>query len=142
VDFNGKNSLNLGTDSEDFTKGTATNAYATTKASLSFGLGSVVLCTEAQLEAIGPGNGTGSGIDSTTESGNIPPAGTTAAIGTEALRYCDGGTGPGNDSGLTPSEAFGELATVEADPSAQAGGSDGTSLGAIWQAGGTGAATL
>jgi len=137
-----KDALNLSTDQETFVDGVVPTGdpYATAKASMAFGVGSMVVCTDAQLQAIGSGNGSGSGIDhsSIPASTNTGSATTAGSVGNRALQYCDGGT----SSALTPAEAFDELAVVEADPNAQAAGSDGTGLGAIWQVGGSGTAIL
>ncbi len=74
VTFNSvKDILNLATDTESFVGGSVTGPYSTPKASMSFGLGSVIVCTEGQLQAIGTGNGShlpGSGVD----NGSIPAA--------------------------------------------------------------------
>jgi len=130
-----KDALNLNTDAETFVGGVVPSAdvYGTPKASMTFGVGSMVVCTEAQLQAIGTGSG-GSGID----HGSISAAANAGAVGADVRANCDGGT----NSSLTPAEAFDELAVVEADPNAQVAGSDGTSLAAIWQVGGTGSAIL
>ena len=134
-----KDAINLGTDAETFVDGVvpSTDPYATAKASMTFGVGSMVVCTDAQLQAIGTGSG-GSGIDhsSIPAATNTGTATTAGSVGNRALQYCDGGT----SSALTAGEAFDELAVVEADPNAGAAGSDGTGLGAIWQVGGTGSA--
>jgi len=137
-----KDALNLSTDAETFVDGTvpATDPYTTSKASMSFGVGTMVVCTDAQLQAIGTGNGVGSGIDhsaipAATSTGLATTAG---SVGAQALKYCDGGT----SSAISPSAAFDELAVVEADPNAQAAGSDGTGVAAIWQVGGSGTAIL
>jgi hypothetical protein len=127
-----KDNLNLATDTESFVSGVVTGPYATPKASMAFGLGSVVVCTEAQLQAIGTGSG-GSGIDHSS----IPAAANSGVVGAQALKYCDGGS----LSAISGTNAFGELAEVEAAPNAQAAGSDGTGLGAIYQAGGTNGST-
>jgi len=134
-----KDALNLNTDAETFIDGVVPSAdpYTTAKASMDFGVGSMVVCTEAQLQAIGTGSG-GSGIDhgSIPAATNTGTATTAGSVGNRALQYCDGGT----SSALSSTAAFDELAIVEADPNAGAAGSDGTSLGAIWQVGGTGSA--
>jgi hypothetical protein len=128
VNFTGsKNNLNLSTDTESFVAGSVTGPFSTPKASMSFGLGSVVLCTEAQAQAIGTGSG-GTGID----HGSIPAATSASDVGPKSLQYCDGGS----LSAVSPSNAFGELAEVEAAANAQAAGSDGTGLASIFQAGG------
>jgi hypothetical protein len=132
-----KDLLNLATDTESFVGGSVTGPYSTPKASMSFGLGSVVVCTEAQLQAIGSGSG-GSGIDAAAGPHHVPAAVGAANVGPTALAYCDGG----GSSTLSGALAFAELAGVEANPNAQAAGSDGTGLGAIYQAGGTGTALL
>jgi hypothetical protein len=129
VNFTGsKNNLNLSTDTESFVAGSVTGPFSTPKASMSFGLGSVVLCTAAQVQAIGTGSG-GSGID----HGSIPAATSASDVGPKALTYCDGGS----LSAVSGSNAFGELAEVEAASTAQAAGSDGTGLASIYQAGGS-----
>jgi hypothetical protein len=133
---NAKDALNLNTDAETFVGGVVPSAdvFTTAKASMTFGVGTMVVCTEAQLQAIGTGSG-GSGID----SGTIPAAANAGAVGADALAHCDGGP----SSTLTdPALAFDELALVEADPNAAIVGSDGTGLGAIWDVGGTGSAIL
>ena len=138
-----KDAINLSTDAETFVDGVvpSTDPYATAKASMTFGVGSMVVCTDAQLEAIGPGNGTSQGgvdhssIPAATNTGTATTAG---SVGARALQYCDGGTSSAIGSGA----AFDELAIEEADPNAGAAGSDGTGLGAIWQVGGTGSAIL
>jgi len=127
-----KDSLNLSNDQETFVAGVATGVYPTAKASMTFGVGTMVVCTEAQLQAIGNGSG-GSGID----HGSIPQAANAAAVGPDALKYCDGGP---SSTLPDPGAAFNELALVEGDPNAQVAGSDGTALGAIWDVGGTGSA--
>jgi trimeric autotransporter adhesin len=137
-----KDTLNLSTDAETFVDGVVPTGdpYATAKASMDFGVGTMVVCTDAQLQAIGTGNGSGSGIDhsSIPAATNTGTATTAGSVGNRALQYCDGGT----SSALSSSAAFDELAVVEADPNAQAAGSDGTGLGAIWQVGGSGTAIL
>ena len=137
VTFNSaKDSLNLLSDEESFVDGVAGpgdvagGVYGTTKAAMAFGVGSMVVCTDAQLQAIYDGTG--------IDHSSIPKAADSAAVGPEALQYCDGGT-----SSLTNSvDAFNELAGVEANPNGGEGGSDGTGLGAIWQVSGTGTATF
>ena len=137
-----KDAINLSTDAETFIDGVvpSTDPYATAKASMSFGVGSMVVCTDAQLQAIGTGNGSGSGIDhsSIPAATNTGSATTAGSVGNRALQYCDGGTSSSLSSGAT----FDELAIEEADPNAGAAGSDGTGLGAIWQVGGSGSAIL
>ena len=124
-----KDNLNLMTDQETFVGGTVSGGpFAFSKASLIFGVGSMVVCTDAQLQAIA---GLG-GIDAAAGVHHVPTGG-------DPLTYCDGGTSGFLTSGTA---AFGELAIVEADPNAQAAGSDGTGLGAIYQVGGTGSAVL
>ena len=68
----------------------------------------------------------------------MEPASTITAIphGGDPFTYCDGGTA----SALTGTQAFDELALVEADPNGGGAGSDGTGLAGIWQVGGTGSA--
>jgi len=123
-----KDSLNLNTDQETFVGGTVTGGpFAFAKASMIFGVGSMVVCTDAQLQAIGGGGG----IDAPAGPHHVPTGG-------NPLVYCDGGS----SSAVSGTAAFGELAIVEADPNAQAAGSDGTGLAAIWQVGGTGSAVL
>ena len=137
-----KDAINLSTDAETFIGGVVPSGdpYATAKASMNFGVGSMVVCSDAQLLAIGPGNGTGSGIDhgSIPAATNIGTATTAGSVGSQALKYCDGGS----LSALTSAAAFDELAIVEADPNAGAAASDGTGIGAIWQVGGSGSAIL
>jgi hypothetical protein len=134
-----KDTLNLNTDAETFVDGTVPSGepYTTSKAAMSFGVGSMVICTDAQLQAIGTGSG-GSGIDSVAGPHHVPAAANAGAVGADALANCDGGT----NSSLTSTQAFDELALVEADPNGGGAGSDGTGLGAIWQVGGTGTATF
>ena len=54
-----KDALNLSTDAETFVDGTVptTDPYTTSKASMDFGVGSMVVCTDAQLQAINDGTG-------------------------------------------------------------------------------------
>jgi hypothetical protein len=134
-----KDAINLTSDAETFIDGVVPSGdpYATAKASMDFGVGSMVVCTDAQLQAIGTGSG-GSGIDhsSIPAATNTGTATTAGSVGNRALQYCDGGT----SSALTSTAAFDELAIEEADPNAAAAGSDGTGLGAIWQVGGGGSA--
>ena len=137
-----KDALNLGDDAETFVDGVvpSTDAYPTTKAAMTFGLGGAVICTEGQLLAIGPGNSTHSGIDegSIPAATNTGSATTSGSVAFEALKYCDGGI----SSALTQGDTFGELANVEINPNGGGAGSDGTGLAAIWVAAGTGTATL
>jgi len=115
-----KDAINLGTDAETFIDGVVPSGdpYATAKASMDFGVGSMVVCTEAQLQAIGSGNGSGSGIDHTSipAATNTGSATTAGSVGNRALTYCDGGT----SSAISAGNAFNELALVEGDPNAGA----------------------
>lgn len=140
-----KDSLNLGTDTESFVDGVVPSGdpYTTSKASLSFGVGSLVLCTTGQLQAIGTGNGShlpGSGIDdsSIAAATSTGSATTVKSVAYQELHYCDGGI----DSAISGASAFGELAVVEADPNGGGAGSDGTGLGALIEIGGSGSAIL
>jgi len=137
-----KDVLNLADDAETFVDGVvpSSDAYPTSKAAMTFGLGGAVICTEGQLQAIGTGNGSHSGIDagSIPAATNTGSATTTDSVAAEALAYCDGGT----SSALTRADTFGELANVEINPNGGGAGSDGTGLAAIWVAAGTGTATL
>jgi hypothetical protein len=137
-----KDVLNLADDAETFVDGVvpSTDAYPTSKAAMTFGLGGAVICTEGQLLAIGPGNGSHSGIDagSIPAATNTGSATTTGSVAADALANCDGGT----SSALTRADTFGELANVEINPNGGGAGSDGTGLAAIWVAAGTGTATL
>lgn len=106
-----KDTLNLSTDQETFVGGTVSNGpFAFAKASMVFGVGSMVVCTEAQLEGIGTGSG-GSGIDVAAGPHHVAAASSASDVGTEVLKYCDGGS----LSSVTPGNAFNELAVVEAD---------------------------
>jgi len=140
-------------DEEGFIGGSATGGtYDTAKAAMTFGVGSMVVCTEAQALAIGPGNGTGSGIDSVAGANHIAPATSLADVGTESLEFCDGGP----DSALTAAQpgsgagqaaeggvaGFIEVAGVEGNPNGGGGGFDGSPLAAIWEVSGDGTATL
>jgi hypothetical protein len=128
-----KDTLNLTSDAETFVSGVVptTDPYTTSKASMSFGVGSMVVCTDAEAQAIGTGSG-GSGIDHSS----IPAAANSAAVGPQSFKYCDGGS----LSSVSATNAFGELALVEGAPNAGTAGSDGTGLAAIWQVGGGGSA--
>ncbi len=140
-------------DQEGFVDGAATGIYPTTKASMTFGVTSMVVCTEAQVAAIGTGSG-GTGVDSVAGPNHVPAAANSSDVGTVALEYCDGGP----DSALTAAPAdvgggggvasaggqagFYEVAGVEGNSLAGGGGFDGTPLAAIWEVSGDGHATL
>jgi len=140
-------------DQESFADGVATGIYSTAKASMLFGVTSMVVCTEAQTAAIGTGSG-GTGIDSVAGPNHVPAAANAGDVGTVSLEYCDGGP----DSALTAAPAidgggggvtsaggnsgFAEVAGVEGAPLNGGGGFDGSPLAAIWEVSGSGHAVL
>ena len=143
----------LSEDEESFIDGVATGVYPTAKASMTFSVGAMVVCTEAQTQAIGTGSG-GSGIDSVAGPNHVPAASNAGQVGTLSLEYCDGGPdsaltaapavdgGGGGSASAGETAGFVEVAGVEGAPLNGGGGFDGYPLAAIWAVTGNGHAVL